>query len=226
MSNETQMHAEPASPKDRPFRARRRSPDGPGHRQDRRVRRLAQTAEKGRDAVRAPEAHSGARQAQAAGAMRRQGRIPPRCHRPEPQEAGKTLPGRSQARNRVTGPKRTIPPNRVRQLSRTTFSTESAQSGPSPQKPGAMLYAVSPARFGAEVGGWKEDTSCLSPTFRPSARAALLGTRGGSSDRNALFCLSTSGRSVSVWRSPRATVISPSSTSRSTANCGDAIWSA
>ena len=92
---------------------------------------LAQAAKEGRDAVRAPEAHSGARKAQTAGALRRKGRIPPRCNRPEPQEAGQTLPGRSQARNRVTRPRRTIPANRVQRLSRTTFSTEYAQSGTS-----------------------------------------------------------------------------------------------
>src|SRR5262249_4891707 len=53
---------------------------------------LASIAQEGRDAVRAPQAHSQARQITTAGAERCAGRVYPRSNRPEPPKARETDP--------------------------------------------------------------------------------------------------------------------------------------
>src|SRR5437764_4780165 len=67
---------------------------GPGSRdrQDRRVPDLAPPAQKGRDAVRSPEAHSEARSAPTTRAERRPRRVPPRRDRSEPPQTRQADP--------------------------------------------------------------------------------------------------------------------------------------
>src|SRR5438045_8143502 len=61
-------------------------------RQDRRVPDLAPPAQKGRDAVRSPEAHSEARSAPTTRAERRPRRVPPRRDRSEPPQTRQADP--------------------------------------------------------------------------------------------------------------------------------------
>ena len=67
-----------------PLHSRRRPGLRPRHRQDRRLRRLPARTEEGRDAVRPPQAHSEAGSPAPERPQRRQRRVPPRRHRPEP----------------------------------------------------------------------------------------------------------------------------------------------
>jgi hypothetical protein len=67
------------------------------YRRHRCLRNPATRAEEGRDAVCAPEAHPQTRSPAPARTMRRPRRVPPRSHRPEPQENGEAEAGRSTA---------------------------------------------------------------------------------------------------------------------------------
>lgn len=71
---------------------RSRPRQGPRHRQDLGLRRLAPRAKTGRDAVRPPQTHPQARPATPPRFQRRPRRVPPRRHRPEPEKAGQADP--------------------------------------------------------------------------------------------------------------------------------------
>jgi hypothetical protein len=70
---------------------------GARHRRHRCLCHLAARAEEGRDALRAPEAHPQTRSPAPVRTTRRLRRVPPRSHRPEPQENGEADAGRSTA---------------------------------------------------------------------------------------------------------------------------------